>query len=57
MSEQPPVFDKLLRLAVENKASDIHIKSASPAFLRISGRLDKVDMDLTGMQQSDHLQC
>ncbi len=45
VSEQPPVFDKLLRLAVENKASDIHIKSASPAFLRISGRLEKVDMD------------
>ncbi len=45
MSEHLSVFDKLLRLAVENSASDIHIKSGSPAFLRMSGRLEKVDMD------------
>jgi twitching motility protein PilT len=30
---------------VENSASDIHVKSGSPAHLRISGRLEVVDMD------------
>jgi twitching motility protein PilT len=38
-------FDSLLRLAVENGASDIHVKSAAPAHLRINGRLEAVDMD------------
>lgn len=35
----------LLTLAVENGASDIHIKSNKPAFLRMSGRLESVEMD------------
>ncbi|MGB0409861.1 MAG: type IV pilus twitching motility protein PilT [Opitutales bacterium] len=35
----------LLHLAVENGASDIHIKSNKPAFLRLSGRLESVEMD------------
>jgi twitching motility protein PilT len=35
----------LLRLAVENQASDIHIKSKKPAFLRLSGHLEPVEMD------------
>lgn len=35
----------LLSLAVENGASDIHIKSNKPAFFRISGRLESVEMD------------
>ncbi|HBR93671.1 MAG TPA: twitching motility protein [Opitutae bacterium] len=35
----------LLNLAVENGASDIHIKSNKPAFLRLSGRLESVEMD------------
>lgn len=42
------VFDTihgLLTLAVENGASDIHIKSNKPAYLRLSGRLEAVEMD------------
>lgn len=35
----------LLNLAVENGASDIHIKSNKPAFLRLSGHLECVEMD------------
>jgi twitching motility protein PilT len=35
----------LLTLAVENGASDVHIKSNKPAFLRLSGRLEPVEMD------------
>ena len=35
----------LLSLAVENGASDVHIKSNKPAFLRLSGRLEPVEVD------------
>lgn len=35
----------LLNLAVENGASDIHIKSNKPAYLRLNGRLESVEMD------------
>ena len=35
----------LLNLAVENGASDIHIKSNKAAFLRLNGRLESVEMD------------
>lgn len=35
----------LLNLAVENGASDIHIKSNKPAYLRLSGHLEAVEMD------------
>lgn len=35
----------LLNLAVENGASDVHIKSNKPAYLRLSGRLESVEMD------------
>jgi len=35
----------LLTLAVENGASDIHIKSYKPAFLRLSGALESVEME------------
>jgi twitching motility protein PilT len=38
-------FHGLLNLAVENGASDIHIKSNKQAFLRMSGRLESVEMD------------
>lgn len=43
MSQQ--LFNELLQLAVENGASDIHIKSGKPALLRISGELKPVEMD------------
>lgn len=36
---------RLLHLAVENGASDIHIKSNKQAFLRLNGRLEPVEMD------------
>jgi len=38
-------FDDLLRLAVENGASDIMIKSDKPGYLRINGSMEAVDMD------------
>ena len=34
-----------MRLAVGIGASDIHIKSEKPAFLRLSGSLEAVEMD------------
>ena len=43
MSQQ--LVNELLKLAVENGASDIHIKSGKPALLRISGHLKPVEMD------------
>jgi len=45
MSETTELFNSLLQLAVENGASDIHIKTNKPAFLRLHGRLEPVDMD------------
>ncbi|MDB2682432.1 PilT/PilU family type 4a pilus ATPase [Opitutales bacterium] len=35
----------LLSLAVENGASDVHINSNKPAFLRLNGRLESVEMN------------
>ncbi len=45
MSETTELFNSLLQLAVDNGASDIHIKSDKPAFLRLHGSLEPVDMD------------
>ncbi|HUL52743.1 MAG TPA: PilT/PilU family type 4a pilus ATPase [Opitutaceae bacterium] len=39
------IFREVLKLAVENNASDVVIKSNKPAHIRISGRLKPVDMD------------
>ncbi|ADE54453.1 type IV pilus twitching motility protein PilT [Coraliomargarita akajimensis] len=38
-------IQSLLSLAVENGASDVHIKSHKAAYLRMSGRLEPVEMD------------
>ncbi len=38
-------FHSLLALAVENKASDIHIKSNSAAYLRLSDSLEAIEME------------
>ena len=38
-------FHSLLALAVENKASDIHVKSNSAAHLRLSGSLEAIEME------------
>lgn len=43
MSEQ--IINDLLRLAVENNASDVVCKTAKPALLRLHGRLKPVDME------------
>jgi twitching motility protein PilT len=45
MSEEVELFNNLLQLAVENGASDVHIKTNKPAFLRLHGHLEPVDMD------------
>ncbi len=45
------IFSELLQLAVETAASDVHIKSNKPAYLRISGSLEPVDMDALGPEQ------
>lgn len=38
-------FHSLLALAVQNKASDIHVKSNSAAYMRLSGSLEVVEME------------
>ncbi|MEM7673855.1 MAG: PilT/PilU family type 4a pilus ATPase [Verrucomicrobiota bacterium] len=39
------LFNQILTLAVENHASDIHVKTGKPAFFRLHGRLEPVEMD------------
>lgn len=57
MAEILETFENLLLLAVENGASDIHIKSDRPAYLRLQGKLEPVDMDkLTNTQISDFIE-
>lgn len=51
MSEEVELINNLLLLAVENGASDIHIKTNKPAFLRLHGHLEPVDMDNLGHAQ------
>ncbi len=51
MSEDTQVFNNLLMLAVENGASDIHVKSNKPAYLRLHGHLEPVDMDPLAVPQ------
>lgn len=45
MQDSVEIINNLLNLAVENGASDIHLKSHKPGFLRLHGRLEPVDMD------------
>lgn len=45
MTPHTEIFNELLKLAVENGASDIVIKANKPAYVRLSGRLKPVDMD------------
>lgn len=51
MSETLDLFNNLLQLAVDNGASDIHIKTGKPALLRINGHLEPVDMDPLNVNQ------
>jgi twitching motility protein PilT len=45
MSEAVDIFNSLLQLAVENKASDIHVKANTAAHLRLHGNLEPVEME------------
>lgn len=45
MTPHTEIFNELLKLAVENGASDIVIKSNKPAYVRLAGRLKPIDMD------------
>ena len=57
MAENLEIFENLLLLAVENGASDIHIKTDRPAYLRLQGALEPVDMDkLTNPQINDFIE-
>jgi twitching motility protein PilT len=57
MTESIDTFNRLLTLAVENGASDIHIKSDKAAMLRLNGSLQSVDMDpLSGEMVSDFIE-
>lgn len=47
-TEATDTFNSLLRLAVENGASDVHIKTNKQACLRLHGTLQPVDMDPLG---------
>ena len=51
MSETLELFNNLLQLAVDNGASDVHIKTNKPALLRINGHLEPIDMDPVGVNQ------
>ena len=51
MSETLELFNNLLQLAVDNGASDVHIKTNKPALLRIHGHLEPIDMDPLGVNQ------
>ncbi len=48
MSDQ--IINDLLKLAVENEASDIICKTAKPAMLRLAGRLKPVEMEPLGYE-------
>ncbi|MCH2156646.1 MAG: PilT/PilU family type 4a pilus ATPase [Opitutales bacterium] len=43
--EPVDLFNQVLGLAVENGASDIHIKTDKPAYFRLDGSLQPVEMD------------
>ena len=51
MSDTLELFNNLLQLAVDNGASDVHIKTNKPALLRINGHLEPVDMDPLAVNQ------
>ncbi len=44
MADLPKIFEDLLALAVENSASDVHLKAGRPALLRVAGSLVEAEM-------------
>jgi twitching motility protein PilT len=44
MADLPKIFEDLLVLAVENAASDVHLKTGRPALMRVAGQLVEAEM-------------
>ena len=44
MADLPKIFEDLLALAVENAASDVHLKTGRPALMRVAGQLVEAEM-------------
>lgn len=44
MADLPKIFEDLLALAVENSASDVHLKAGRPALMRVAGQLVEAEM-------------
>jgi Tfp pilus assembly pilus retraction ATPase PilT len=44
MADLPKIFEDLLALAVENAASDVHLKTGRPALMRVAGQLVETEM-------------
>jgi len=44
MAAIPQIFEDLLALAVENAASDVHLKAGRPALMRVAGALIEAEM-------------
>lgn len=44
MAALPKIFEDLLALAVENNASDVHLKTGRPALMRVAGELVETEM-------------
>lgn len=44
MADLPKIFEELLGLAVENGASDVHLKAGRPALMRVAGQLVEAEM-------------
>jgi len=54
MADLPKIFEDLLALAVENAASDVHLKTGRPALMRVAGQLVETEMaPLTAEQLND----
>jgi twitching motility protein PilT len=50
---QTEIMNDLLKLAVDSGASDIVVKSNKPGYLRLSGRLRPVEMDVISHEQAE----
>jgi twitching motility protein PilT len=48
-------MNQMLRLVVEHDASDLHVSVGKPAVMRTSGKLDIVDPDILGPEDSERL--
>lgn len=45
MVQLPPELERLVRVAVERDASDLHLVPGEPPVLRVRGRLERLDME------------